>query len=532
MGHGLVTIPSAPTGFSVSGAAAQSFKFYPGIRALSGNVNGSPSPNGNGRNAGEMTMYKTTHAGFNGMRFTYTWRNFENATQGTYSFQSVIDDFNALQAAVPGSYFGAYVLAGISMPPITYAQAVARVVSLAIPDYILNCGGTLAMKDFYGASTTTNYTLAAQQNGQYGFTFVGWNLTSANTYNSVNALFNDPAVIRGWINMMVAFANTSFVTTAGPYAGQTFTFNTHPLFDGVIDANEWSIALNLSSDQFNPPASSGPASAPTYQNFRNYMFQSWNEIQAAWTQTSLRNSYSFGYSGTTSSTGIQIVADIPNIAKIPGMFMSAPDFYGAAWRSSIPWADNGQQGMRGILNPQSGAGSSLQPATGPVFVNWLGYEGQVQDKDYSSKLDSGNANSSAAAVTDIINAMVALQCQIWVFCMFDQTFSNTFYLNVLAPTIANSIAQPNATRPLLLPPAPVFAATTSPPYPNAMVGVGYDYTVQTEYGFGTLSFVLDVKPAWMNINAATGQITGSPTSPGSVTFSGHVTDGLGRIANF
>src|SRR5579871_832075 len=40
-----------------------------------------------------------------------------------------------------------------------------------------------------------------------------------------------------------ALASFSFTTTAGPYNGQVFTFNTHPLIEGVQDRSEDSISF-------------------------------------------------------------------------------------------------------------------------------------------------------------------------------------------------------------------------------------------------------------------------------------------------
>lgn len=384
-------------------------KFAPGDWAQSQNINGSPSPAGNGRNAAEIALFKQHPCV--GYKAWYTWRGLEKAQGDPSLFQSMwVADLNQHQAINPGSLFQVMIDTGANVPgnSLTPAQADATIFKTAIPDYVLNCGGTLVVPNSYGSSQTTTYLLGRQQNGQYGFSLSGWNIVAPGTYNEIFANFFDPAVTRAFCNFLQMFFTTPFKVTAGPYAGQTFTYDTCPLTPKFVWNDEYSLNVNVGG--FNPPASTNPSNQPTAANYFKGWLQVCNTISQAAPHTLFDQQYSWGFVGTTGDSNTSFVARLPQLAAIPRLCASAPDTFAEGFTATNPQATFGQQGYIGITAPTAGNGSTLQPAdpTKAYYGTPMLNTAQAQSPDFGSKFIPGHTTADSVQVIQDIIASAAV----------------------------------------------------------------------------------------------------------------------------
>ena len=193
---------------------------------IANNTNSSPpsanwalSASGTGANGGDRTKIAAAitanPAIFVGWSPIYNWHFIQPTAAGQYpGFYAMLADFNAWQTASPGAYFvpqvSAYRVANGTFNPNGGASI--------IPAYILSGGSS------YG-------------NTPVGGSGNGWMATgySAPNYTYYEARLDNALVNAEWLKLFAYIMNTPFVTTAGPYAGQTFTLNTHPLCAGYLD---------------------------------------------------------------------------------------------------------------------------------------------------------------------------------------------------------------------------------------------------------------------------------------------------------
>ena len=194
------------------------------VKSHSGNYwYGTAIGGGPGVNNSDMTAFAGAFPLLKGYCPNYVWSDIEsvlgnygnNGYAGqTANFQMIIDDFNYLQNAAPGARFV------ITIDPETFGDYTSGGTSQTVngngvPDYILS-GST--------------YGPAGNNGTQYGYQLQ----IEGGDINAITAAIWRPAVANRLAALFVALAGTSFTTTAGPYTGQTFTFDTHPLIEGFI----------------------------------------------------------------------------------------------------------------------------------------------------------------------------------------------------------------------------------------------------------------------------------------------------------
>lgn len=92
-----------------------------------------------------------------------------------------------------------------------------------------------------------------------------------------------------------------------------------------------------------------------------------------------------------------------------------------------------------------------------------------------------------------------------------KTYNQQLYIKILATPV---------------PPANPVVITTSTPLPAGLVSSAYTTTVQASGGSGTYTFTVPVGtlPAGLTINSSSGAITGTPTAPGTSSFTVKATD--------
>lgn len=221
-GEGAQSAPADVTTFG-GGGGGTAVKWHPGHYMASNNFDGTGTSN----NA-EFSALNGMASNIKGWLGYYTWSAIEHdinnyswdygsASNTGVAFHNIIADFNALQSTAPGRRF-AVCLQSETFGNLGTDQSI-YVNGNGVPDYILN-GST------YGPLGPNGH--------QYGYDLM---VVGGNIISVVAAAWRS-AVNARIIALIQALASTSFVTTAGPYAGQTFTFDTHPLIEGIGYGND------------------------------------------------------------------------------------------------------------------------------------------------------------------------------------------------------------------------------------------------------------------------------------------------------
>lgn len=100
----------------------------------------------------------------------------------------------------------------------------------------------------------------------------------------------------------------------------------------------------------------------------------------------------------------------------------------------------------------------------------------------------------------------------------------------LTVTVSNGILPASAQYSLRIGPAPVPPALAGGTLPKGTVGAPYETTIVPSAGTGPFQFFATGLPAGLTLDASTGAITGTPTSPGLVGFTVTVTNAGGTTA--
>jgi hypothetical protein len=320
--------------------------------------------------------------GISGYVIGIAWGSTETSTVSTsptYNFSTVWAVFNYLQAVWPGAAFGVYLTGerggSINQASITAAN-LANPPGFYVPQYILNCGGSVTIPNAFGSGSTTTYPVAPIYSGasSYGLTFEGYSGNTAPASNETffftqPAWFN-PGVTQAFSNYVQAFHastcpapaayNSSTVYSAGiqvtsggntytfinaanssghappnatywvqtnqTYVGLTLDLNPLVFFTGNNDEVSYSFtnAQNFSVGvTLNPPQSVSGAS-PSNTNFGiqyNKLFTNWTSFSP---HTPVAINYSFGYyaQGASSDSNVNVAANVN--ANLPSVSLTLP----------------------------------------------------------------------------------------------------------------------------------------------------------------------------------------------------------------
>jgi len=318
-------------------------KWHPKHWMGSNNINGD-SVSGNGRNQNEINVLAASGANVAGYQPIYTWDHLE-PTDGGYDFSSIISDFNYLQSKAPGKRFG----------PMIWCEKFTGTgaTGLGTPAYILN-------NSIYGP-------------GSDGVHFGYWNQDFGSGQSGACAAIWRTNVNDRYTRMFEHLATTSFVTTSGPYSGQTFTFDTHPLIEFVFN-QETSLNLQAGSDY-------------NSTNFANNFNIQVQRMVAAWPHTIVGPQINYVIANALTINGI-----VDNLAVAgPAAAMSSPDVY--------PTAANGFPTMgQNVYMGNRWNGSGFTPG-GTDYRNSIPCIGFAQQATYTHFPTKTPADNFASAQT-------------------------------------------------------------------------------------------------------------------------------------
>jgi hypothetical protein len=378
----------------------------------------------------------------------------QNGTGNYSGFQTLANVYNYLMSKVPTALFGFYITGNViwGAPGPTYSLS-----NGPVPNYILNCGGSLTVPNSFGSGSTTTYTLARQSNGQYGWAV--YNYGSPN-YPLISPCWWDPGVNQCWINFHQALAAFRFTPTAGPFAGQSVGFDT--ICQYIAQNDELSYSYDTSGTF--APAYTSSSNEPTPANFLASLTAYYEAATAAFPTTRFGTCLSYSFStahgtfGSDSDWATQIQLWFGNGTwgtGIRGLTFSDADTvgnnntfaHGSPARAAFCGQISGSTDLRGFA------------------PNW----NQVQDGDYSQSLNSGvaagttNPSPPAQCVLDIIAAAALVDSPNVGWSYQDANFNTTAWTHYIYPTFTGAATQPVTLLPvnLMYAPAAVSAAATS-----------------------------------------------------------------------
>lgn len=402
----------------------------------------------------------------------YRWGSV-TSTQGVYNFSQLIADWNAEQAAAPGKRFAVSISLATFHPS---APLSATISSGWIPAYILNGSA-------YGAGSNGT---------QFGYSQARYDGSTG--YTETTAAIWRPLVATEYSNMLAAWAATSVTLTAGPWAGQTYTVDTHPGYEatylGFESALDFTNVTNDYSDS----------------TLRTQLSAIYQAVRAAFPHTLVRSGLNF--CGTFSNMA-GFVADL-NTKKVG---LGGPDLITQA---SFSWA---QHLLRGDTSTN---GTTWTTGGGTSYLGAVDSGPWVQDPDYA-KATNTTAIAQAGAALDASHIF-------WVRLNNGSGVKGDWATDVLPVINANPIAF--TTRPTNWPQYLALTILTPTPLPTAALNGAY---------FTPMSAGGGTAPYTWSLTSSTGStvwtvqpngwLQGKPTVSETDTLVIKVTDNVGATAS-
>jgi hypothetical protein len=144
--------------------------------------------------------------------------------------------------------------------------------------------------------------------------------------------------------------------------------------------------------------------------------------------------------------------------------------------------------------------------------------------------DWSSSNSAVATLTSPeIGCFVPYEDLDYAYTVEDCTYVNSVpYATPGYTTLSASISGVTGSTPFTIVPQ---AEITTTSLPDGTVGVPYDQTLSASGGVPPYSWSYDSLPPGLNLNSATGEITGTPTAPGTTDVNFGIQDSLGTISD-
>jgi hypothetical protein len=413
--------------------------------------------------------------------------NTAHAVAGTGNFVGFTSQigaiFNLHQTYNPGAHFGLYVNTieqwGSPYPTGSFTSPV--------PNYLMHCGGSISIPNFFGSSSSTAYTLYESSNSTCGVGFYAYNSPSAGDYGFLEAAWWDPAVRAVARNVMQALALYELPTATAYNSGTAYAQGTLvtsgglvycSIFNGantgqaVTNTTYWKLSSNAYAGQtlnecelvefignndetsatFNEgpavPGSTTSANVCSYQNYYTGYLGHLQDKQAAFPNTMVGGCLSYVITGTTgeqdASTWTGYIAELN---AVTGISFSQADMHVNQFTPGSGSATNAMIAYVG-LNPDASYGGTY-PAFGSYSggTNYVGVMPallQVQPEDYPGGASPTNVN-------ELITSMGFLNATHRFWSPEDEaTFSHSTWGATIQPTFTAGTAV-TSTRPSNLP---------------------------------------------------------------------------------
>lgn len=269
------------------------------------------------------------------------------SVQGVYDFSKQIADAKLVLAM--GKRYSAYPAAqrfhGSQVASTT-------VTSSWVPAYILS-------NSAYGAGTNGT---------QHGYTLASYDGATGYTETAM-ALWRMPVMIE-YANILVALASTPLTATAGPWAGQTYTFNTHPGVEALFYGYESVLDLTNTSTDYSDAA---------WRSALQYLYRT---VRAAWPNT-------------ITVSGLNFCKSFPNMAGFVSDLvadatgMGGPDVISVA---KEPWSQHLFKG------DTSTDGTTWTSGGGHSYVGQLPSIQWMQDPDPAKSVSTQDIYNTAAGL--------------------------------------------------------------------------------------------------------------------------------------
>jgi hypothetical protein len=375
-----------------------------------------------------MNALANAHSNIIGYAVTYTWDAIESvagnyANNASTPFGNIIADFNYLQSVRPGAHFIIVINPAVFG---NYGTNINQTVNgNGVPDYIL---------------ASSAYGPVGNNGTQYGYQLYIAGGVDGGEIEAVYAAIWRPSVMNRLAALFQALAATSFTTTSGPYAGKTFTFDTHPLIEAIITGED------EFAGPFNDYTSTGLLSASATNLYP--------AVVAAFPHTT------FGYSWDylAGDTGGQTVTAMQQ-AYAARVAFTGPDIYASGRREAAQI----------IYAGGSWNGSAYITTGGTNYARLMPYVGQVQSTNYGKPISGGSPSTPAEIFSNIqsLGSSYAVWTMAGEIAPYNPYSESGFYTEYIKPLA-------DAT--------PTFNTTC----PTAYVAVGGCNTM----GFGCLALAL------------------------------------------
>ena len=319
----------------------------------------------------------------------------QSATGNYTGFAPILACYNYLQAQSPGSRFAICINwnnGGSALPS-------GSVSGRTVADFILNApSGHLTLPTVFGGSTTTDYTMTAQQNGQYGWAMSEW---TGSQYALITPAWWSSGVTQYQIltvQALVAFINANPGLAAG--------------IDFIMSNDELSYAFTNGGGGYVPQGTDA-----TLGNFQANYATYFAAVDAATPLLGHPPCISYGASFAAAADTAANMYSVywPELAPIP-IGLCGADSVATAWSKSqvgTVQSSFAQQAFIGITSPAQVA--TLPTPTGTSRVGSLGSFAQFQPNDYAWKGSGStyNANYVLPSYTPGTTAFIESMCAAW-----------------------------------------------------------------------------------------------------------------------
>jgi hypothetical protein len=377
--------------------------------------------------------------------------------------------FNLLQTYCPGTHLGIFInTIQIWGSPIAGS---APTNNCSVPNYILNCGGSITIANSFGSGSSTNYTLYKYSGGYCGIGFYGYNSPAAGDYGFLMNAWWDPACVQAICNMIQALALYQLPTATAYLSGTTYGLGALVSSGGsiycsiqagntgnaVTNTTWWKISSNNYAGQtlnqcglieyfgnndetsatFNQgpatPGNTSSANVCSYQNYYAGYFKFLQQKKTSFPNTMGGGCFTFVITGTTGEQDAGTwTGYLATLNASQGIAFTQADIFVNTFTPGSAHPSGAMLAYIG-LNPDGSYAGTL-PAFGSFSANYVGVMPaviQVEPEDYT--VYTGTSSATTANVNKLITSMTYVQTTHRLWSVQDNTFAYSVYGATIQP---------------------------------------------------------------------------------------------------